>query len=365
MEPSYPARKESFYTELKKIGSDAFLVTKPQNIRYLTGFTGDSSWLLITLRDQVLFTDGRYVDQANEECPGWRVIENKTGLADALKKYRDDKGLKTIAYDQKHMTVDGLRRLTLSLGAETSLQGESDPCYHLRKTKETWELDRIGKASLIAEEALRLLMPQIKPGISERDLALELEYRMGKLGSESPSFPSIIAAGPQSALPHAKPTGYRLKAGDFVTVDFGAVVDGYHSDMTRTFVLGKPDHLQANRYRLVLEAQERALDGIKPGVGTRSIDRLAREYLSEVGFGERFGHGLGHSLGLEIHEEPRFSPIAEDVFLEPGMVLTVEPGLYFPGWGGLRIEDTVGITFNSKKMLTGYPKTLEEMTILW
>lgn len=365
MEPLYQDRLEHFRQELKKQGREAFLVSKPENLQYLSGFRGDSTWILVTGSDKLLFTDFRYIEQAREESPGWQVVENKTGLAAALKDQMVKLGLKELAFDSGHITMEVYQRLELTLGKDVSLYPQQDPCSLLRQVKDPWELLQMEKAAAIGDEALTLLLPSIRPGVSEKELALELNYQMSKLGSEKPSFDTIVAAGPQGALPHAKPSGYRLKEGDMVTLDFGAVVSGYHSDMTRTFILGKGHRLQEERYRLVLAAQEKALAAIEAGVNVRSIDSLARQHLAEAGYGDYFGHGLGHSVGLEIHEDPRFSPIAEDIPLLPGMVMTVEPGIYLPGWGGLRIEDSITVTFNSIKFLTKFPKTLEEITIIW
>ena len=349
---------------MKEKGWEAFLVTKAENVRWLSGFTGDSSWLLVSHSEQMFFTDSRYTEQARQECQGWRFVETTKGLVPAIEEYQKEAGFGGLILDQGHLTVETYQRFTLALGAAVTLAADDDPCYVLRQIKDDWEITQMEKAASVADEALALLVPSIKAGISERELALELYNHLYKLGSEGVAFDSIIAAGPQGALPHAQPSDYRLKKGDFITIDYGAVINGYRSDTTRTFALGKPDALQSERYNLVLEAQRRAMAGIKPGASTRDIDSLARDFLTEAGYGEQFGHGLGHSLGLAIHEEPRFSHIAQEVALVPGMVMTVEPGIYIPGWGGIRIENSVVVTGDSMKSLTGFPKTLEEMTII-
>ncbi len=365
MEPLYQDRLSRFRQELKKQGREAFLISKPENLQYLSGFRGDSTWLLVTDTHKLLLTDFRYVEQARQQCPGWQLVENKTGLPSALKDQITRLGLKDLAFDASYVTMEAYQRLELAFGKTVDLFPQSDPCVLLRQIKDPWELLQMEKAAAIADEALALLLPGIGPGVSEKELAIELNYQMSRLGSEGPSFDTIVAAGPQGALPHAKPTDYRLKEGDMVTLDFGAIVNGYHSDMTRTFILGKGHRLEEERYLLVLAAQEKALAAIRPGAAVCSIDGLARQHLAEAGYGDYFGHGLGHSVGLEIHEDPRFSPSAEDISLEPGMVMTVEPGLYLPGWGGLRIEDSIVVTVNSINFLTKFPKTLEEITIIW
>ena len=364
MEACHTARKQNFRDILQKRNHSAFVVMKPQNVRYLSGFTGDSTWLLLTDKENFLLTDSRYTEQARAECPGWQIVETKAGLAASLKSCCEELDLRDLAFDYNYVTVELHKRLSISLGQRLTLRGEQDPCYALRQIKDDRELGAIERAAAVADEALTQLRPRIKPGVSERELAWELNYLLCKLGGDGPAFDTIIAAGPQGALPHARPTDYRLRTGDMVTIDFGAVVEGYCSDCTRTFVLGKPDKLQTERYQAVLEAQALALSGIKPGVTMRSADRFARDSLTKAGYGDYFGHGLGHSFGLEIHEEPRFSPLADDAPLLEGMVMTVEPGLYIPGWGGLRIEDDVAVTRDAIKTLTGYPKTLEEMTII-
>lgn len=340
------------------------MVTQPQNLRYLSGFTGDSSWILVSGRERILFTDGRYTSQAQEECPGWMVFGTKTGLSAALKDYAGEAGFMDLAYDYCDMTVETHQRLLLTLEGALSLTGEEDPCYTLRQTKDSWELYQIEKAASIADEALTELRPKIKAGVSERWLATELYYLLCRLGSEGVAFDTIVAAGPQSAWPHARPTDYRIAQGDFVTIDFGAVVNGYRSDTTRTFIMGAAGKLQKERYHLVLEAQKKALAEIKPGAYTRVIDSVARDLLTDAGCGEFFGHGLGHSFGLDIHEEPRFSQLAADTPLAAGMTMTVEPGIYIPGWGGLRIEDCVMVTKESLNTFSRFPKTLEEMVII-
>ena len=364
MEPLYTVRMDRFRAEVKKREREAFLVTKPQNVQYLSGFTGDSTWLVITAGQQALITDGRYTEQARGECPGWTIIETKTGLLDALKEYQTKIGFRNLAFDARYFNVENHQRMLQSLSDRLSLSGETDPCYLLRQIKDDWEIAQIAKAASIADEALVSLKKRIAPHVTEKELAGELNYQLYKLGSEGPAFDTIVAAGPQSAMPHAKPTAYRLQQGDFVTIDFGAVVQGYRSDMTRTFLIGKPEQTKADLYRTVLEAQQIALKAIAPKVSVRKIDRFARDFLVEKGYGDYFNHGLGHSMGLEIHEDPRFSQLAEDIPLAPGMVMSVEPGVYIPGTGGLRIEDTVVITGNAMKTLTQFPKTLDEMTII-
>ncbi|MCL1804439.1 MAG: Xaa-Pro peptidase family protein [Clostridiales bacterium] len=365
MGPLYSERLGRFRREMETKGREAFLVGKPENVRWLSGFTGDSSWLLVTNKEQVFFTDSRYTEQAKNQCPGWQIIEGGKGLVAILESYHEEGGFRSLALDQKYLTMEAFQRVNLALGGKADVLADTDPCYALRRIKDDWEIESMLRAGAIADAALAKLVPKIKPGVSEKELALALYCHLCNSGSDGVAFETIVAAGANGALPHAQPSDYRLRKGDLVTIDYGAVVDGYRSDTTRTFILGQADGLQAERYRLVWEAQERALAGVRPGAKTRDVDLLARDFLGEAGYKENFGHGLGHSLGLEIHEEPRFSQIAEDVALEAGMAMTIEPGIYFPGWGGIRIENSVIVTKDSAKSLTGFPKTLEEMTIIW
>ena len=363
MEPLYSKRMRGFRAEMARRQRSAFLVSQQQNLRYLSGFSGDSSWLVVTQGEQILFTDSRYTQQAMEECAGWRIVTTQSGLIHALKEYCAQAGIRDLGFDYKQVSVEIHTRLSLSLSPGVSLHGEEDPAYVLRQIKDEWELAQMEKAASIAEEALMLVKAKMKAGMTEREISWTLNDQMCRNGSDGTAFQTIVAAGQRGALPHAQPTDYQLNRGDFITIDFGAVVNGYCSDMTRTFILGDPDALQIERYNTVLEAQKIALAGIRPGVSVRAIDRIAREHLEQAGYGDYFGHGLGHSLGLEIHEEPRFSPLAEELLLAPGMVMTVEPGIYIPGWGGLRIEDFVTVTDASMNNLTWFPKTLDEMIL--
>ncbi|MCL1849481.1 MAG: Xaa-Pro peptidase family protein, partial [Clostridiales bacterium] len=283
MKPLYEERMDDFRKEIHLREREAFLVTKPENVQYLSGFRGDSTWLVITEGEKVLITDSRYTEQARQESPGWPLRETTTGLVDALKAYRDSLPFADLAFDHKDVSMELYQRLDLALGADIRLYGEDDPSSLLRQVKDDWEVARIQEAASLADSALDALRHMVKPGISEKALALELDYLMGKAGSEGAAFAPIVAAGPQGAMPHARPSAYTLRQGDMVTFDFGAVAGGYRSDITRTFVLGEPDRLQRERYLCVLEAQERALAQIRPGASTRQVDSIAREYLTEMG----------------------------------------------------------------------------------
>jgi Xaa-Pro aminopeptidase len=354
----------AYRNQLESMQLDGFLVTREVNIRYLSGFTGDSSWLLVTPDHCFLLTDSRYTQQAGQETFGCDIVETKKSLDKSVIELALNHKVRALGFESSHMTVEGFYRLTQEADKRLELIAEADPCNLVRRRKDDEEIKWLRSAAQLGDEALGRIQAMIKPGITEKQLANELAYAMADLGSERLSFETIVASGLRGALPHGVPTNKNLSAGDMVTIDFGCVFGGYHSDMTRTFILGQPDKLQSQRYQLVLEAQMKAIEAIKPGKNTREIDQAARDLIKQAGYGDYFGHGLGHSVGLEIHEDPRFSPLSEAVVLEPGMVLTVEPGIYLPQWGGLRIEDMVVITENGYDILTKFPKALVDMTII-
>jgi len=363
MEPLYNERLVNFRKVLAEKNLAYFLVTKQENVRYISGFSGDSTWLLLSAQEKLLFTDSRYTSQAQSECPGWEITRQESGLTGSIAKYQKQAGFTSLGVDGKDITLDTYQRLRGAVGDDVTVSNETDPCYELREIKDAWELAQLSQAFSVADRALSILRKMIRPGMNERDIALELSYQLCKCGADGAAFDIIVAAGPQGAWPHAKPGAYKLTVGDFITVDFGAMVNGYRSDMTRTFVLGQPDKTQTERYNLVLKAQEQALAAVKPGVMSKDLDALAREVIVQAGYGEYFGHGLGHGFGLEIHEAPRCSPFASNETLKAGMTLTIEPGIYIPGWGGIRVEDSVVITNNGKEVLTRFPKKLDEMII--
>ena len=345
----------------------AYLLTKEEDIHYLSGFRGDSTWLLAGPGCRILLTDSRYLEQARQQAPGWEIRE--AGLFSGTADLAASEGLTPLGYDPASLNVAAYRRLHEALvnagvASGQAMAAMACPTGSMRQVKDAVELALIARACRIADQALAEIVPLLKPGVSEKRLAAELEYRMALLGSEEPSFDTIVASGKRGALPHGLASEKLLEAGDMVTFDFGAVYEGYHSDMTRTFILSEPTAEQRERYQLVLTAQEAAIAALAPGRRVREIDKIARDYLKEAGLAAYFGHGLGHSLGLEIHEEPRFSPLAPDTELVPGMVMTVEPGIYLPGWGGLRIEDTLFIDEKSNGFFTKFPKTLEDMAII-
>ncbi len=337
---------------------DAILIHKPENRTYLTGFTGSAGVALVTERDALLLVDFRYVEQAAAEAPEWEVVKVAPQATDTVVEIVRRGELRRIGFESDGLTYKQYGELAKAL--QPSELVPVDGLDRLRWVKDTEELARIRKAAAIADAAFAHVRSLLRPGIRERDVALELEFFMRRHGADKEAFETIVASGVRSSLPHGRASDKVLASGEFVTLDFGAVVRGYHSDCTRTVVLGEASSRQREIYELVLTAQQRALAGLRPGLNTRDADALARQVITDAGYGDQFGHGLGHGVGLAIHEGPALSP-REDATLEAGMVVTVEPGVYLPGWGGVRIEDLAVITPGGCEILTTAPKHLMEL----
>lgn len=338
---------------------EALLVGSPHNRRYLTGFSGSAGWALVTPEAAVLLVDFRYVDQARAEAPAFEVVEASPDPLQQLGRVLERLGVLRVGCERDHVTLGQLERLRERAPGVEWLP-VAGVVERLRAVKDEEELAAIRRAAGVAERAFREVLAEVRPGIAERDLAAELEYRMRRAGADGPAFDTIVASGPRSALPHGRAGERRLAPGDFVTFDFGARVDGYCSDCTRTVVLGRADEEQRRVYGLVRHAQEAALAAVRAGVRGREVDAAARGVIEAAGMGERFGHGTGHGVGLEVHEAPRLGRASEDV-LAPGMVVTVEPGVYISGWGGVRIEDLVVVREDGAEVLTPFTKELLEL----
>ncbi len=339
---------------LQAEGADVFLVSSAVNRRYLTGFTGSAGLVWISGTRQALLTDFRYVEQVKAECPDWELIQIEN-YNESLKKLIEDDGVKKIAFEKDYVTVKQIEEWREKLSPQ--FLGVSGWAEELRMIKSEAEIENIKRAAKIADDAFAELLPKIRSGVTELDIALELEFLMRKRGASAMSFDPIVASGPRSALPHARPTDRVFSVGDFVVFDFGCVVNGYCSDMTRTIVIGEPEEQHLLIYDLVLKAQLTSLEAVGPGKTGAEIDAIARDIIGEMGYGEYFGHGLGHSLGLEVHESPRLSKTDQTV-LQPGMLVTVEPGVYLPGFGGVRIEDLVLVTEGGHEVLSSTFKEL-------
>lgn len=332
---------------------DGILIHNAENRTYLTGFTGSAGVALVTGRELLLLVDFRYVEQAGAEAPGWEVLKVPRQATDAVVELARGRELRRIGFESDGLTYKQYDELATALRpAELVPVPGVD---RLRWIKDADELAQIRKAVAIADAGFAHIQAYLRPGIQEREVALELEFYMRRQGADKEAFETIVASGVRSSLPHGRASEKTLGGGEFVTLDFGAVVRGYHSDCTRTVVLGDASPRQREIYDLVLAAQRAALSAIRPGASARDVDALARQVIVEAGHGDHFGHGLGHGVGLAIHEGPTLSP-REDTTLEAGMVVTVEPGVYLPGWGGVRIEDLVVITPGGCDDLTTAPK---------
>ncbi|GAB6182096.1 Xaa-Pro dipeptidase [Desulfotomaculum defluvii] len=341
--------------KMSEQGISHLFVTKPENRFYLSGFTGTTGVLLIGQATADFLTDFRYIEQVKIQSPHFNVVKvdqvSPFGLlSDILRNYKSDK----LAFEADHLTHKQYQEL------KNQLPGiELVPCEELledlRMIKDEVEIDVIRSAMQIGDKAFNHILKCIKPGTSELELTLELEFFMRKLGASGTAFDTIMASGPRSALPHGVASERLLQTGDFLTMDFGALYQGYNSDMTRTVVLGQPDSKQQEIYNIVLEAQMAGLAAVRAGVPAKEVDAAARAVISNHGYGEYFGHGTGHGVGIAIHESPRLNT-KDETILQPGMVVTVEPGIYLPQWGGVRIEDSVLVTENGCEILTSSPK---------
>ena len=337
---------------------DAVLITDSSNIRYLCGFSGSCGYVLVTRNKTYFFTDFRYQEQSEQEVgDNADIIVFKNSLLKTIFTKVKACKIKTLGIERS-LSVDMF--LTLKDEFDGKIVAVGNHVSSLRRIKEKEELKMLKKAFKIADHAFGELMNEIKVGQTEVEVAALLEYFMKSNGSEMPSFPTIIASGPNSSCPHAQPTNRRIKNGDMVKIDFGAVYKGYHSDMTRTIFVGKATDKFKKIYNIVHKAQTEAIKALKVGAKCNDIDKVARDIIAEAGYGDNFGHGLGHSFGLEVHENPSLSKKCE-VEIEPGMTFTVEPGIYLPGWGGIRIEDSFMVDENRLVKLTRTPSAIYEV----
>jgi Xaa-Pro aminopeptidase len=336
---------------------DAMLVSGAPNIRYLSGFTGDNGSLLITPGRAILFTDPRFEIQAAQESPSWQLKIAKgpltLELVAAIKRLK----LKRVGYEPARLTCDAFDSIESRLPMGASLEPVNGWIEQLRMVKTADEIARIRRSVETNSRAFEQTIRRFREGMTESDLAAELEYRMRRLGAEKPSFDSIVAGGPRSALPHAQPTAAKLRNGQLVVVDMGAIQDGYCSDMTRMLFIGTPTAKVKRLYAAVLEAQLAAVAAVRPGVLATKVDRAARQVLKGHGLDRFFVHSTGHGLGLEIHEPPRIGK-RDKTRLEAGMAITIEPGVYLEGYGGIRIEDTLVVTETGAEILTPTNKSL-------
>jgi Xaa-Pro aminopeptidase len=343
-------------------GLDAVLVTNLLNVRYLTGFTGSNGALLVRTAGADLFgTDGRYTTQAGIQVPDVELLVDRATVA-ALARAAVQRGTGTLGYESHHLTVDGfasLQKMLAEAGTPPDLASVRCAVEEQRAIKDDDEIESLRRACAVADRALAELAAEgaLRPGRTELEVGRELDARMLVLGAEAPSFETIVAAGANSAIPHHRPDATVLRDGDFVKLDFGATVDGYHSDMTRTVVLGHASDWQREIYELVAASQAAGRAALAVGADVVAVDAAARQVIADAGHGDHFPHGLGHGVGLEIHEAPGIGQQGAGS-LAAGMAVTVEPGVYLPGHGGVRIEDTLIVTDDAPELLTLTSKEL-------
>jgi Xaa-Pro aminopeptidase len=333
---------------------DQFFVSDLINVRYLTGFTGTNGACLVSTDELVFFTDFRYTERAKSEvAPEWERPEAERELIPQIVARMKGR----VGFEDAKLSVRQLARLEAAAGDDVEFVPAGDLVEQLRAVKEPEELERIAAAAKLSDEVYEWALERGLAGRTERDIARAVEARIRELGAEI-SFPPIVATAEDGAIPHAEPGDREIGSGELVVFDMGSVLDGYCSDCTRTFAVGEPDEDVREVYELVLRAQKAALDAVRPAVSGKEVDAVAREMISEAGYGDRFGHGLGHGVGLEVHEAPRLAMTSEDDLVE-GNVVTVEPGVYLPGRFGVRIEDLVAVTADGHRNLSSRPKELQ------
>jgi len=339
---------------IAKKGLDAILLSQPENLRYLSGFTGSSGWLLISRQNAILATDFRYVEQAKGESPDFEIIQTKQELRDWLPGLVSDLGWHKLGFEANFISYDSSHKLSEAIKTK-QINLELVPTIgiveQVRSIKEPGELGFITKAIELTDAAFEQARAIIRPGITEKEAAWEIEKILRQEGSEGIPFEIIVASGSNSALPHARPTEKIICPGESVLIDMGARINGYCSDFSRTLFLGETDKSLQEIYNIVLKAQATAVEKIESGMDASQADRLARSVVEQAGYGDAFGHGLGHGVGLAVHEFPTLGPSSSDS-LADGMVFTIEPGIYLAGKGGVRIEDMVVLKNGKAKLLS-------------
>jgi Xaa-Pro aminopeptidase len=361
--PQLTARVAEVRRHLARWRAAALLVTNPRDVRYLTGFVGEDSWAVVLADSPTVrvLTDFRFQEQVRYEAPQAKAHIRKKGLAEELGKLARRGGLRRIVLQQDYVTLSQRKNLAKHVGA-SRLHPVQDKLIQQRAVKDEFEVQCIREALAIQQAVFRKVIGQLRPGQTEQAIAAKLECEMRLRGADGPSFPSIIAADAHASLCHAIPGPARVRQGGILLVDWGARYKGYCADMTRTVALGRMPAKIREIYRIVLEAQLAAIDAIAPGVSLKKVDAAARKIIDKAGYGKQFGHGLGHGIGLDVHEQPGFGKRSKGE-LKVGQVVTVEPGIYLPGVGGVRIEDDVLVTVKGRQVLSDLPKDLKSAII--
>lgn len=362
-------RHKNVRDAMKALELDGLMLTHPPDLAYLTNFTGDDSVGLLTKKEIHLVTDFRYTEQAALEA-AWLKVTSRDGkiakMADALAKTFKDAGVKRVGFEVNFTTVgqhDALKDALKAARHDCALLPLEDVMVNQRKVKDDHEINLVRKSADVAEEAFNAVRAEIQAGQTEGYLAGLLVMEMKARGASDPSFPPIVATGPNSSLPHYRPAEKTILGDALLLFDWGAKVEGYCSDLTRTFALGRVPAKLKKIHNIVLESQLAAIDFLRPGVTTRQTDQVARDVITKAGYDKYFGHGLGHGIGRDIHEMPSMRKSGGEEELRPGMIVTVEPGIYLPGEGGVRIEDDVLITHSGCEVLTSLPKRFEDCHI--
>lgn len=346
------------FSEILKSKNDAIIITSPENRRYFTGFNSSDGFLVITQDEAVFFTDSRYIEAAQNQISVCKSVLLKR-VNETIAPYLKEKGINNIILETERLTVAELNNLKKAFDfCNVEAKEELDEIINkLRAVKTNEEIENIKKAQRIAEDAFNHILKFIKVGVTEKAIALELDFYMLSHGAEAVSFETIAVSGKNSSMPHGVPTDKKIEKGDFITMDFGAMYNGYHSDMTRTVIVGEPTEKQREVYETVLKAQKASLSVLKNGISGFDADKAARDIIDNKGYKDNFGHGTGHGVGIEIHELPNLSPYSKAT-LETGNVVTVEPGIYIPNEFGVRIEDMALITEDGCVNLTSCEKEL-------
>jgi Xaa-Pro aminopeptidase len=360
---SFESRRKKLRALVRSAEADALLVTNFKNVTYLTGFTGDDSYLMVTLDGEVLVSDPRYTTQLEEECPGLALEIREPGVTmlEGVTKVVKAAKVERIGIEASSATVAFQQSVAKAMPS-VAIVATQNLVEQLRIEKDKDEIDATRLACVQARRTFDAVRASLTPDMTELDVAAELEYRARKFGAKALSFPPIVAVGPRAALPHARPTTRRLSESDFTLIDWGVNSGLYMSDLTRIIVTGKISPKLRKIYGVVLKAQLAAIEAIRPGMTGEQVDSVARRIITRAGFGKAFGHGLGHGTGLEIHEAPRLA-VGQKTELRPGMIVTVEPGIYIPGWGGVRIEDDVLVTRTGHEVLSDVSKQLEDCVL--
>jgi Xaa-Pro aminopeptidase len=356
-------RRQKLRRQIRQEGLDGLLVTSFINVTYLTGFTGDDSYLLLTAAQDVVISDQRYTTQLEEECPGLDLAIRGPGtkMLDFTRKTLEKAKLNRLGVEADSMTV-GTRNALAQALPKVELVPTSGWVEELRIVKDKSEIDRTRRACELARRTFEVVRAKLTPEMTEQQVSNELEYQARQFGAKRMSFETIVAVGPRAALPHARPTARKIGESDFTLIDWGVDEGLYMSDLTRVLATDRISPKLRKLYGVVLKAQLAGIEAVRPDATCEQVDRAARDVIEKAGYGKQFGHGLGHGLGLEIHEAPRLAQ-GQERALKPGMIVTVEPGIYFPGWGGIRIEDDVLVTRDGHEVLTSVPKELDECVV--